>query len=154
MDLTAVDKLLTTTRSVRKRLDFTRSVEPEILQQCLEIAIQAPTGGNRQGYHFVVVTDAAKRAELSAIYKRSYLEVYTPARQEETRQTDPGLIDSATFRSDDEHTLFIDRMRWRSAEDAKAGLELFEKLPTSQRFLSLMAGPPQVGGRFSLIAGE
>jgi hypothetical protein len=42
-------------------------------------------------YHFVVVTDAAKRA----IYKRSYLEVYSPERQEETRQTDPGLIDSA-----------------------------------------------------------
>jgi nitroreductase len=97
MELTTVDKLLTTTRSVRKRLDFTRPVESEILQQCLEIAIQAPTGGNRQGYHFVVVTDAAKRADLAAIYKRSYLEVYTPARQEETRQTDPGLIDSATY---------------------------------------------------------
>ena len=90
MDLTTVDKLLTTTRSVRKRLDLSRPVEPGILQQCLDIAIQAPTGGNRQGYHFVVVTDAAKRAELAAIYKRSYLEVYTPARQEETRQTDPG----------------------------------------------------------------
>lgn len=97
MDLTTVDKLLTTTRSVRKRLDLSRPVEPGILQQCLDIAIQAPTGGNRQGYHFVVVTDAAKRAELAAIYKRSYLEVYTPARQEETRQTDPGLIDSATY---------------------------------------------------------
>ena len=93
MDLTTVDKLLTTTRSVRKRLDLSRPVEPGILQQCLDIAIQAPTGGNRQGYHFVVVTDAAKRAELAAIYKRSYLEVYTPTRQEETRQTDPGLID-------------------------------------------------------------
>ena len=46
-------------------------------------------------YHFVVVTDAAKRAALGAIYKRSYLEVYSPERQEETRQTDPGLIDSA-----------------------------------------------------------
>ena len=46
MDLATVDKLLTTTRTVRKRLDFTRPVAPEIIQTCLEIAIQAPTGGN------------------------------------------------------------------------------------------------------------
>jgi len=45
MDLATVDKLLTTTRTVRKRLDFTRAVEPAIIQTCLEIAIQAPTGG-------------------------------------------------------------------------------------------------------------
>jgi len=97
MDLATVDKLLTTTRTVRKRLDLSRPVEPEIIQACLEIAIQAPTGGNIPRYHFVVVTDAVKRAELGAIYKRSYLEVYSPERQEETRQTDPGLIDSANY---------------------------------------------------------
>ena len=57
MDLATVDKLLTTTRTVRKRLDFTRPVDPEIIQTCLEIAIQAPTGGNIPRYHFVVVTD-------------------------------------------------------------------------------------------------
>lgn len=97
MDLATVDKLLTTTRTVRKRLDLSRPVEPAIIQECLEIAIQAPTGGNIPRYHFVVVTDAAKRAALGAIYKRSYLEVYSPERQEETRQTDPGLIDSANY---------------------------------------------------------
>ncbi len=97
MDLETVDKLLTTTRTVRKRLDLTRPVEPEIIQACLEIAIQAPTGGNIPRYHFVVVTDTTKRAELAAIYKRSYLEVYSPERQEETRQTDPRLIDSANY---------------------------------------------------------
>ena len=57
MDLATVDKLLTTTRTVRKRLDFTRSVDPAIIQTCLEMAIQAPTGGNIPRYHFVVVTD-------------------------------------------------------------------------------------------------
>jgi len=46
MDLATVDKLLTTTRTVRKRLDLSRPAEPEIIQECLEIAIQAPTGGN------------------------------------------------------------------------------------------------------------
>jgi nitroreductase len=63
-----MDHLLTTTRSVRRRPDSTRSVEPEIIQECLEIAIQAPTGGHRQGYHFVVVTDADKRAGIADLY--------------------------------------------------------------------------------------
>ena len=103
MDLATVDKLLTTTRSVRRRLDLTRSVAPEIIQECLEIAIQAPTGGNIPRYHFVVVTDPEKRANLAAIYKKSYLEVYSPQRQEETRQTDPRLIDSANYLADHMH---------------------------------------------------
>jgi nitroreductase len=103
MDIATVDKLLTTTRTVRKRLDLTRPVPPEIIQTCLEIAIQAPTGGNIHRYHFVVVTAAAKRAALAAIYKRSYLEVYSPKRQAEVRQTDPGLIDSATYLAEHMH---------------------------------------------------
>jgi nitroreductase len=69
MDLATVDKLLTTTRSVRKRLDFTRPVEPEVLQHCLDIAIQAPTGGDIPRYHFLVITDPAIRAELAALYR-------------------------------------------------------------------------------------
>jgi len=75
MDLATVDKLLTTTRTVRKRLDFTRPVEPEIIPTCLAIAMQAPTGGNIPRYHLVVVTDAAKRTDLAVLYKRAYLEV-------------------------------------------------------------------------------
>ncbi len=45
------DELLTTTRSVRKRLDLTRPVPPGLVQECLEIALQAPNGGMRQGWH-------------------------------------------------------------------------------------------------------
>lgn len=48
------EELLTTTRSVRKRLDFSRPVEPEVIHACLELAVQAPTAGNSQGWHFVV----------------------------------------------------------------------------------------------------
>lgn len=69
MDLATVDKLLTTTRSVRKRLDFTRPVEPEVLQHCLDIAIQAPTGGDIPRYHFLIITDSAIQAELAALYR-------------------------------------------------------------------------------------
>jgi nitroreductase len=103
MDLATVNKLLTTTRTVRKRLDFTRSVAPEIIQTCLEIAIQAPTGGNIPRYHFVVVTDETKRTNLAALYKRAYLEVYSPQRQEEVRRSDPRLIDSATYLAEHMH---------------------------------------------------
>ena len=74
LDLTP-DEVLTTTRSVRKRLDFSRPVEPEVIRECLEIALQAPTGGNRQQWHFVIVTDPARRQALGDIYRRGY-EVY------------------------------------------------------------------------------
>jgi nitroreductase len=71
LDLTP-DALLATTRSVRKRLDFSRPVEPEIIDECLELAVQAPTGGNRQGWHFVVVTDAQQRQALGEIYRKGF----------------------------------------------------------------------------------
>ena len=87
MDLITVDKLLTTTRSVRRRLDFERPVEPEIIQECLEIAIQAPTGGNSQGWHFMVVTDAEKKARIGELYRNSF-HIYARSRQEKAPPSD------------------------------------------------------------------
>src|SRR5262245_50902347 len=60
-DLAAIDHLLTTTRTVRKRLDLTRPVDPKIIEEAIEIAVQAPTGSNAQGWHFVMVTDPEKK---------------------------------------------------------------------------------------------
>jgi nitroreductase len=74
MDLTAIDHLLTTTRSVRKRLDLGRPVEPEVIERCLEIALQAPSGSNRQNWHVVAVTDPALRLGLAELYRRAYAE--------------------------------------------------------------------------------
>jgi nitroreductase len=74
--LSAYD-VLTTTRSVRKRLDFSRPVELAVVRECLEIALQAPSGSNRQGWHFLVVTDPERRAVIGEFYRRavaSYLE--------------------------------------------------------------------------------
>jgi nitroreductase len=71
LDLT-LDQLLTTTRSVRKRLDFSRPVEPALIRECIEIATQAPTGSNSQRWHFVVVTDPAKRLALADLYRQGY----------------------------------------------------------------------------------
>ncbi|MDQ7024934.1 MAG: nitroreductase family protein [Anaerolineae bacterium] len=83
MDLATVDKLLTTTRSVRKRLDLERPVEREIIMDCIEIALQAPTGSNAQGWHFMVVTDAEKKAQIADYYKQSW-DVYSSQRVEPT----------------------------------------------------------------------
>jgi nitroreductase len=63
------DELLSTTRAVRKRLDFDRPVERSLIEECLRIALQAPTGGNRQRWHFVVVTDPAKRRAIAELYR-------------------------------------------------------------------------------------
>ncbi len=69
------DELLTTTRSVRRRLDLDRPVAPELVRECLEIALQAPTGSNRQGWHWMVVTDPVLRAGIAGYYRRSF-EIY------------------------------------------------------------------------------
>lgn len=71
-DVQSVDYILTTTRSVRKRLDFTRPVEREIIQECLEIAIQAPTGSNAQGWKWLLVTDPHKREQIAHYYRQSW----------------------------------------------------------------------------------
>lgn len=72
----APDELLSTTRSVRKRLDLSKPVEPELVRECLELATQAPTGGNNQGWHFVVVTDEAKRRQLAEWYAQGFALIY------------------------------------------------------------------------------
>ncbi len=70
IDRAAADKLLTTTRSARKRLDLTRPVPMALIDECIEIATQAPTGTNAQNWSFVVVTDPAKRAAIADFYRR------------------------------------------------------------------------------------
>ncbi len=66
------DELLSTTRSVRLRLDLTRPVENSAIEECLDLAQQAPTGGNQQGWSFLIVTDQEKRRALGALYKQGW----------------------------------------------------------------------------------
>lgn len=90
MDIQSVDHLLTTTRSVRKRLDFDRPVEREVVEKCLDLALQAPTGSNLQGWRFVIVSDAAKRKQIADLYRKAF-KVYanTPNPHQPTDQSDP-----------------------------------------------------------------
>jgi nitroreductase len=64
--------VLTTTRSVRKRMDFDRPVPRELILECIEVAVQAPTGSNRQGWHFVIVTDDEKKKVIGNLYRKSW----------------------------------------------------------------------------------
>ncbi len=65
-----LDELLTTTRAIRKRLDFSRPIDRKIIDECLEIAVQAPTPSNLQNWHFVVVTEPNKKKALADLYRR------------------------------------------------------------------------------------
>lgn len=79
----SVDEVLTTTRSVRKRLDFDKPVPREVIMECLELALQAPTGSNAQGWQWVFVEDPAKKKALADIYRSNatpYLDLPKPQR--------------------------------------------------------------------------
>lgn len=103
LDLATCDKLLTTTRSVRLRFDLERPVAPEMIEQCLEIALQAPSQTNTQQWHFIVVTDPAKRAALADIYRRSFESYWAaslekaPEAFENPSKSVQRMIDSAEF---------------------------------------------------------
>ena len=107
LNLTA-DEVLTTTRSVRKRLDFDRPVDRATVEECIEIALQAPTGSNRQGWHWVVVQDEDKRKAIADVYKANFDEYrsmpgaeYAPGDTRGERQ--PKVIDSAGYLADNFH---------------------------------------------------
>ena len=103
------DELLSTTRSVRKRLDLERPVEDDVLRECIDLAAQAPTGGNNQGWHFLVVRDAAKRAQLAEWYAQAFQMFYgdpqaliarLPADDPDYAKATERVIDSAKYLAD------------------------------------------------------
>ena len=109
LDLTP-DELLTTTRSVRKRLDLTRPVEREVLEECLAIAHQAPTGSNRQTWHFVVVTDAEKRAAIGEYYRRGWQAYRDAGGGAGNRSTGDASLDAVMARIGDSSTYLSQHM--------------------------------------------
>lgn len=66
------DELLSTTRAVRKRLDFDRPVEDDVVRECVSLAMQSPSGSNNMTMQFVVVRDEAKRKAIGEIYRQCY----------------------------------------------------------------------------------
>ncbi|WP_134324282.1 nitroreductase family protein [Cumulibacter soli] len=93
----ATDWLLSTTRAVRKRLDLERPVEPEVILECLRLAVQAPTGSNSQGWRWMIVTDEAKRAKLAEFYKEVGRKYMATKGQEEADEQTGRVRSSAAY---------------------------------------------------------
>ncbi len=95
--LDVVDHLLTTTRTVRFRLDLERAVELATVHECLSLALQAPTGGNFQGWRWIVVSDPEVKGQVAEVFKDS-MSVATRARVEDWEASEPTgnpMIDGA-----------------------------------------------------------
>ncbi|SRR6266508_2780571 len=80
-DLAETDRLLTTTRAVRKRLDLQRPVDPATIIDCLRIACQAPSGANSQRWRWVIVRDPEKKRVIADAYRAAYEAYSAPRRQ-------------------------------------------------------------------------
>lgn len=100
-----LDHVLATTRAVRRRLDFDRPVPRELILECLELAVQAPTGSNRQGWQWVIVTDAGARARIGELYRESWYAysnsgrpAYAPG--DPRREQLPRVVRSAQYLAD------------------------------------------------------
>ena len=65
------DRLLSTTRSVRRRLDLEREVPEELLLDCIDLAEQAPTGGNQTSRRWLVIRDPDTKAALADLYREA-----------------------------------------------------------------------------------
>ena len=109
LDLSVCDTLLTTTRSIRKRLDLSRPVPPELIEECLEVAVQSPSATNTQKWRFVVIRDAEKRAGIARLYKQAFESYWEQADDTTYGTTGPAsteaqrMIDSAVYLVDHLH---------------------------------------------------
>lgn len=99
-DLEMTDGLLTTTRAVRKRLDFDRPVPRDVIETCIDISQQAPTGTNSQSWRWLIVEDAGKRAALADIYRKMsgpYLEQEAKAAEASGDKQTARVLESAVY---------------------------------------------------------
>ena len=80
IDLDSIDHVLSTTRSVRRRIDFDRPVEPSVIETCIDLATQAPTGANMESWRFLVVRSPEKKSAIAKLY-RSALELFVSAQR-------------------------------------------------------------------------
>lgn len=92
------DELLTTTRSVRKRLDLERPVPIEIVREALEVALQAPTGSNSQTWHWIVLTEPDLKKRVGELYAKSFATYY--ANQAPRDETGQRVASSAQYLAD------------------------------------------------------
>jgi nitroreductase len=130
----SADEVLTTTRAVRKRLDLERPVERDVIQECIDVGIQAPTGSNMQTYHWVVVTDPEVKAPIAEHYRNNFFAFYgtSSAKDSPYSDDDPrtdrleAVVDSATYLAQHLHEVpvwVIPCIEGRMAEGAPSWMQ-------------------------------
>ena len=102
-DIAMTDALLATTRAVRKRLDLERPVPRAIIDECLELAVQAPTGSNSQTWRWLVVDDAEQRRALAELYRKGAAPYLATASEEAGDAQSKRVFDSAMYLMDHLH---------------------------------------------------
>lgn len=105
-DIAMTDELLATTRAVRKRLDLEKPVPRPVIEECLELAVQAPTGSNSQSWRWVIVDDADKRQALAEVYRKGATAYLAQAGAEAEKRGDAQssrVFDSAMYLTDHLH---------------------------------------------------
>src|ERR1700722_4822204 len=114
------DQLLTTTRSVRNRLDFDRPVERETLEDCVRIATQAPSGGNSQKWHWVFVTDPERKEAIAEHYKVGFVATYGPEVVPEMTDLEKKMWRSASFLAENFHRVPVMTIpcQWKRIDNA------------------------------------
>lgn len=129
-----VDEVLSTTRSVRKRLDFDKPVSREVLMECLDLALQAPTGSNSQGWQWVFVEDDEKKKAIGDVYLANasgYLSSPAPE-YTDTRGEQMGRVrDSARYLAEHMHeapALLIPCIEGREANSPLGGVSFWASL--------------------------
>jgi nitroreductase len=132
----SVDEVLTTTRSVRKRLDFDSPVSRDLLMECLDLALQAPTGSNSQGWQWVFVEDDEKKKAIGDVYlanAKVYLSSPAPEYGEgDTRGERMGAVrDSASYLAEHMHeapVLMIPCIEGREDKQPLGGVSFWASL--------------------------
>jgi nitroreductase len=122
---TDVDLVLTTTRSVRRRMDLERPVARELVEECLELALQAPSGANRQDWEFVAVDDRVVKKDVAEVYRAAF-ETHYGTRQTPSEagiRLPKGVFESAHQLAETMHRVpvLVVPVRHATPPDARAG---------------------------------
>ena len=92
MDVESVDQVLKTTRSVRRKLDFERQVPLAVIEECIDIATQAPVSLGGENWRFIVVSEASVKSALAALYSEVLIDL-SEQRGIELKSTHRALIE-------------------------------------------------------------
>ena len=157
LDLKVVDELLSTTRSIRKRLDLERPVDTAVVDECIELSLQAPTGGNSQGWRWLVVTDPDLRAGLADIYARAsagYLQQRAEELKNSSDTQSAKVYDSAAYLVDVLHRVpvhVIPCIRGRRSDDAFANASMYGSILPAVWSFMLAARARNLGTVFTTL---